>query len=73
MSTAVAIAIAAVALACPAHMLWRMRQGRRACCSPARSDAAAAAALRERQRELGARIDSLAPSEARREAAPEGH
>ncbi|MGH2945285.1 MAG: hypothetical protein ACRDPC_03305 [Solirubrobacteraceae bacterium] len=71
MSTAVAIAIAAVALACPAHMLWRMRQGRRACCSPARSDAPAA--LRERQRELGARIESLAASEARREAAPGRH
>jgi hypothetical protein len=69
-STTVAIAVAAVALACPAHMLWRMRQGRRACCSPARSDAAA---LRERQRELRARIDSLAPSETRRESAPGRH
>jgi hypothetical protein len=70
-NTAVVIAVAAVALACPLHMLWRMRQGRRACYPPARSDAAAA--LRERQRELGSRIESLAPSEARREAAPERH
>jgi hypothetical protein len=70
-SRAVAIAVAAVALACPLHMLWRMRQGRRACCPPARGGAEAA--LRERQRELGARIESLAPSQARREAAPERH
>jgi hypothetical protein len=71
MSTAIAIMVAAAALACPLHMLWRMRQGRRACCPPARSHAAAA--LRERERELGARIESLASSEARREAAPERH
>jgi hypothetical protein len=70
-SSAVAIAVAAVALACPLHMLSRMRHGRRASSSPARSDAAGA--LRERQLELGARIESLAPSEARREAAPERH
>jgi hypothetical protein len=70
-STAVAIGVAAVALACPLHMLWRIRQGRRVCCAPAGTDAAAA--LRERQRELGARIESLAASEARREAAPGRH
>jgi hypothetical protein len=70
-STAVAIVVAVVALACPLHILWRMRQGRRACCSPARGDAAAA--LRARQRELGERIETLAPSEARREGAPGRH
>lgn len=71
MSTAVAIAVAVVALACPLHTLWRMRQGRRACCPPARGDAAAT--LRQRQRVLGARIESLDSSEPGREAAPKRH
>ena len=71
MSTAAAIVVAALALACPLHMVWRVRQGRRGCCAPV--GRGAAAARRERQRELGARIESLGPSVARREATPERH
>jgi hypothetical protein len=70
-STAALLVVAAIALACPLHMLWRMRHGRGACCPPVRS--ATAAALRERQRELAARTEWLASSEARREAAPDRH
>jgi len=66
-STVAAVVVAAVALACPLHMLWRARQGRRVCCAPAADDAAAA--VRARQRALAERIQSLA----RRESRPERH
>jgi hypothetical protein len=70
-STALAIVIAAVALACLLHMLWRARQGRRACCAPAADDAAAAVGAR--QRALAERIESLGGSATPRECAPERH
>jgi hypothetical protein len=66
-STAAAIVVATAALACPLHILSRARQRRRACCAAAADDAAAA--LRERQRALAERIDSLA----RRESVWERH
>jgi hypothetical protein len=66
-STVAAVVVAAVALTCPLHMLWRARQRRRACCAPAADNAAAA--VRARQRALAERIESLA----RRESTPERH
>lgn len=47
--TTLSIVALAVGLACPAHMLWNMRRGKRGCCAPAVDDAAA---LRERQARL---------------------
>jgi hypothetical protein len=70
-STAVAIVAAAVALACPLHMLARTRQGRRACCGPLRRDPAVE--VRERRLALAERIELLADSRARDESAPERH
>jgi hypothetical protein len=70
-STAVAIVLAAVVLACALPMLWRMGQGRRAYCPPAGSGTTAM--LRERQRELGARIESLARSDACPDTSPDRH
>jgi hypothetical protein len=66
-SAAASIVAAAVALACPLRMLWRMRRGRRVRCGPAADDAAAA--VRARPRALAERIASLA----RRESAWERH
>jgi hypothetical protein len=62
-STAAAIVVATVALACPLHVLCRVRQGRRAC-APAADDAGSA--VPERQRHLAERLESLA----RRASAP---
>jgi len=70
-STAAALVVAAVALACPLHMLWRARQGRRGCCPPARRDTAVE--LREYHRALAERIESLGGSAPGRESAAERH
>jgi len=70
-TTAVAIAVTTVALACPLHMLWRVGQGKRARCLPAGSDPAAA--LLERQRALAERVETVARSEPRSEPAPDRH
>jgi hypothetical protein len=59
MSTVVFAAGAVAALACPAHMLWQMRRGRRASCMPAQPQENSVEALRRRQRDLEARIAEL--------------
>jgi hypothetical protein len=56
--TAVLAAIAVVAaLACPAHMLWRMRRGRERGCLPPRRPAEQ---LADRQARLAHELDRLA-------------
>jgi hypothetical protein len=70
-STAAVLVVAAVALSCPLHMLWRMRHGWHACCTPA--SRGEAVALRERQRALAERIQSVADSGASRESGPDRH
>jgi hypothetical protein len=58
--SAVVFAVAAgAAVACPAHMLWQMRRGRRAMCGPAPSQHDDVAAVRRRQGDLDARIAKL--------------
>jgi hypothetical protein len=52
-----AIVIAAVALACPLHMLWRMRRGRDPACH-GRGHESELESLRRRQQDLAARIDA---------------
>jgi hypothetical protein len=55
--TTIVLAVAvAVALACPAHMLWRMRRGRQASCMPPRDDANA---ISRRQARLAEEVDRL--------------
>jgi hypothetical protein len=58
-STIILGAAAAVAVACPAHVLWQMRRGRRPSCAPVRSDESGVEALRQRQRDLHSRIAEL--------------
>lgn len=53
MTTGLAALVVVIALACPAHMLWRMRRGRPASCLPVPR---AADELRRRQAELAERI-----------------
>jgi hypothetical protein len=59
MSTVVLAVVAAAVLACPVHMLWRMRRGRGTTCGPAASREHDVAAVRRRQRDLAARIAEL--------------
>jgi hypothetical protein len=59
MTTALLVVAVAAALACPAHMLWRMRRGRGASCAPSRESADSGSELRARQRALAARIEQL--------------
>ncbi len=55
MSTALLVLVVAAALACPLHMLWAMRRGKRAaCCPPRRGDDVEA--LRARQQALAAEL-----------------
>jgi len=54
-STVLAVGVLVAALACPAHMLWRMRGGRRAACGvPAGRDELGE--LRARHQALGERL-----------------
>ncbi len=65
--TAVVVIAAAAALACPLHMLWATRRGKRSACCPPRTSSDLAR-LRTRQRALGAQIASTAESVPGREA-----
>ena len=58
MTIAFEVAAAALALACALHMLWRMREGKRAGCLPAGRDPASE--LADRQRALAEDIEALA-------------
>jgi hypothetical protein len=59
--TTVLLAVgAAAALACPAHMLWRMRRGDGPTCGDGPYRKAGVDAARRRQRDLEAPIDELA-------------
>ncbi len=72
MST-VLLAVAVIAgLACPAHMCWRMRRGQHAACCPPRHAEPDVQALRQRQRDLQARIAQLSKTEAPRPSAVAG-
>ena len=57
------VAVLAAGLACPAKAWWQRRRGRdAACCAlgPVSGEQSEADALRERQRELAARVSALA-------------
>jgi len=59
MTTTLLVAAVVAALACPLHMLWAMRRGKRAaCCPPGR--ASGLDGLGERQRALEALIAASA-------------
>jgi len=55
--TLLAIVALGAGLACPVHMLWRMRRGRRGCCEPV---AAHATGLQARQARLAQDLARLA-------------
>jgi hypothetical protein len=59
-STALLAVAVAAGLACPAHMAWQMRRGRRAPCCPAPRREDDAAELHRRQQALRANLDALA-------------
>lgn len=55
MSSWLLILVLAAALACPLHMLWAMRRGKRPVCCPTR-ESPDVEALRDRQRALAAQL-----------------
>ncbi len=59
MTTALLVAAVIAALACPLHMLWTMRRGKRAACCPP-GKVSELDGLRERQRALEALIAASA-------------
>jgi len=48
--------VVAAALACPAHMWWMSRRGKRAACCPPQSPLGNEAELRARRREIDAQL-----------------
>lgn len=60
MTTVILAVAAAAGLACPAHMWWRMRRGKRAACCPATAgEDGAAVRLQRRQQALRQRLAGL--------------
>jgi hypothetical protein len=63
------LGVALAGLACPAHMLWRMRRGHRGCIGAAKS-APRASDLRRRQRNLDRQLAELRDIQSRRPRTP---
>jgi len=60
MSTGLVLLTVGAGLACPAHMLWRMRRGKPAACSSSRHSLGARAnEIHAEQQVLGSRIDAM--------------